>query len=1028
MNAKKLHQRLAPLLLLFACAGANAEDIDLFAGTSDISSIPNILFVFDNSANWNATIGSYKKYEMLHEAFYQVMTFPGLAGKMNVGMMGFADGNSPKGGKIISAVQPLTAEHQAELACRLYNNDDCVISLGNEALPQANNAPYALTLDEAYLYYSGGAPMAGLQDGVYNASSNPGGYDPAALSGGNYASPIAGNECGRNFIVLIGNGSPDNAENSAAEARLISRGGKLMSDPINLSPDDQYQSNWADEYARFLASTDIYSEQEGTQSLTTYVIDIFDPDSNQKNTKTFKGARAFLRSIKDQGKGRYFDVSTTEQIVAALLDILNEIQSVNSVFASTTLPVSVNVRGTNLNQVYMGVFRPDATSLPRWFGNLKLYRLAIDDATDSTYLADMNGNEATSSTTGFINHSALSYWTSSSSFWEDSPRGTPPSGSDSPDGAEVEKGGAAQHIRDNAIANGIAARQLYTCTNGGGRCTSNSLLSATPFNDSNSAIPLSDDLINWARGANNKALDAIDGFSSSTVRPSVHGDVLHSRPVVVNYNRYNNDDDVVAYYGSNDGFLHAVKGGMGASGGIEPGTELWGFTPREFFTKLERAYDLSPKILNDNNGDLTPTPLPKDYFADGSIGVYQHDANNDGILNAGDGDKVYIYLSMRRGGRLLYALDVSDPAAPRFLWAIDNNTTGFSELGYTWSAPKVAKINADLDDDGTNEVTPVVIFGGGYDPAKDDERASIPNNSAQRLNERSMGRAIYIVRADTGALLAWGSTDFSVPSDVTVIKDHQGYASKLYVGDTGANLWKIDISNANSSNWTMSRLASLSGTTSANFRKFLYPPDVVGTNDGYDAILIGSGDREDPFDTTTINRFYMIKDNNANSNVTESDLYDATDNLIQEGTDAEKSAAASSLASAKGWYITLRTGEKVISSAITLSGTTFFNTNMPAAAVPGSCAPNLGNAYIYMLAFKDARAVADRDGESGLTAGDRAGNEVPGGGLLPSPVPIVYQDDDGNKRETVCSGTQCLEPPGTPFDVRRRTYFYRAFE
>jgi hypothetical protein len=36
---------------------------------------------------------------------------------------------------------------------------------------------------------------------------------------------------------------------------------------------------------------------------------------------------------------------------------------VNSVFASSTLPVSVNVRGAFLNQVYMGVFRPDANSL-----------------------------------------------------------------------------------------------------------------------------------------------------------------------------------------------------------------------------------------------------------------------------------------------------------------------------------------------------------------------------------------------------------------------------------------------------------------------------------------------------------------------------------------------------------------------------------------------------------------------------------------------------------------------------------------
>ena len=34
----------------------------------------------------------------------------------------------------------------------------------------------------------------------------------------------------------------------------------------------------------------------------------------------------------------------------------------------------MNVRGTNLNQVYIGVFRPDANKSPRWLGNLKLYQ------------------------------------------------------------------------------------------------------------------------------------------------------------------------------------------------------------------------------------------------------------------------------------------------------------------------------------------------------------------------------------------------------------------------------------------------------------------------------------------------------------------------------------------------------------------------------------------------------------------------------------------------------------------------------
>src|SRR5207237_9974912 len=106
-----------------------------------------------------------------------------------------------------------------------------------------------------------------------------------------------------------------------------------------------------------------------------------------------------------------------QAIREGLTTILNEVQSVNSVFAATTLPVSVNVRGTNLNQVYIGVFRPDANKLPRWLGNLKMYKLGVDSATQTLFLADAAGNVASNSSTGFISSSALSFWTSSSSFW-----------------------------------------------------------------------------------------------------------------------------------------------------------------------------------------------------------------------------------------------------------------------------------------------------------------------------------------------------------------------------------------------------------------------------------------------------------------------------------------------------------------------------------------------------------------------------------------------------------------------------------
>ena len=76
------------------------------------------------------------------------------------------------------------------------------------------------------------------------------------------------------------------------------------------------------------------------------------------------------------------------QIADALGRIFSEIQAVNSVFASVSLPTSVNTEGTYLNQVYMGVFRPDANVGPRWYGNLKEYKLAYDTGNQSLTLVD----------------------------------------------------------------------------------------------------------------------------------------------------------------------------------------------------------------------------------------------------------------------------------------------------------------------------------------------------------------------------------------------------------------------------------------------------------------------------------------------------------------------------------------------------------------------------------------------------------------------------------------------------------------
>ena len=74
-----------------------------------------------------------------------------------------------------------------------------------------------------------------------------------------------------------------------------------------------------------------------------------------------------------------------------------------------------------------------------------------------------------------------------------------------------------------------------------------------------------------------------------------------------------------------------------------------------------------------------------------------------------------LFVGMRRGGRALYAFDVTDiardaaddgPVEPQLLWKIgcpnlDNDadcSTGFENIGQTWSGAKVLKTNGYVVD------------------------------------------------------------------------------------------------------------------------------------------------------------------------------------------------------------------------------------------------------------------------------------------------------------------------------------------
>ncbi len=71
-------------------------------------------------------------------------------------------------------------------------------------------------------------------------------------------------------------------------------------------------------------------------------------------------------------------------------------------------------------------------------------------------------------------------------------------------------------------------------------------------------------IINWARGQDIDDEQTADGVTptsttSTAMRPSVHGDVVHSRPVAINFGT-DSSPQVVVFYAANDGVFRAING------------------------------------------------------------------------------------------------------------------------------------------------------------------------------------------------------------------------------------------------------------------------------------------------------------------------------------------------------------------------------------------------------------------------------------------------------------------------------------
>ena len=776
--------------------------------------------------------------------------------------------------------------------------------------------PLAETLAEAGLYFAG-------EESWFNTSGGlPIDYD----------SPMQ-ERCQKNYVIIMTDGEPTEDKSTKLTSGLYINNdtiGDYDNDGSDPGTYDYDGTDYLDDVAKYLYENDCHPTMgDGTsfdkQNITTYTIG-------------FQLNHQLLEDTAANGGGEYYTASNYSELSEAFYHIMSSISEENAVFVAPVVPISRMNRTYAGDRIYLGFFKPQQSG--RWIGNIKRY--ALDD---NGTLYDANNALATTPD-GLIKSNALSFWTTLGN-----------------DGPDVAAGGAAEVL--NLMIEGGTARSLYTYTGTAAALTD----SSNAFEDANTAITNED--LNVGSAAERQAL-------FNMVHDGAFGDIIHSEPVVVYYpdpdgDPGTNDEKTMIYAGANDGILHAIDD--------DNGSEAWGFIPPDQLGRLT--------LLNNSDHD---------YFLDGSptvsYGVSQW------ILISGE----------RRGGSNYTAIDITSPTAPQYLYSIgrsffdpvlgnDPDNDVYERLGQSWGKPEKATIAT-----GVTVTTPscllnidtatedVFMIAGGYDNNQDQQTPAAQD---------SVGRAVFAVNAVTGQ--ASSNFNFNGTSsgigmshsivDLTVLDhDGDGVTSRIYAGDLGGNVFafKDDAVHTYSVCSQSVEQVVTDGVWGTAFklfnasadgvqRKILYAPDAVGEEFG-EYIFFGTGDRTDPGETGVVNRIYAVKNDWSGATLTESNLTDVTDNLIQLGTDTEKAAAQASLDSSDGWFFQLENpGEKVVSSPRVYGGVVYFTTYTPPATSapdpddPCTVSTVRGVGRLYAVNYLTGASVLDLSSE---TETDNAGQTV----------------------------------------------------
>lgn len=451
-------------------------------------------------------------------------------------------------------------------------------------------------------------------------------------------------------------------------------------------------------------------------------------------------------------------------------------------------------------------------------------------------------------------------------------------------------------------------------------------------------------LVNYLRGQSGYE-DQVGNLSPLyRDREHVLGDIVNSAPVYVKdppfeysedknpgYSQFakdNKERDATLYVAANDGMLHAFD--------TETGKERWAYVPTAV---LGNMYRLADKNYANNHI----------FLADGSPVV--------GDVMFGNQWRTILVGGLNAGGRSYYALDITNPAAPKALWEYSNDDD--DGLGYTFGNPIITK-NADGQW--------VVIFASGHNNGDGEGHLFVLDaETGKRLDKLSTKAGTPGTPSGLSKINAWVDS----PKDNT--------AKRIYGGDLLGNVWRFDyddqIQPAGKEAVVLAQLKV--GSTP---QPITVKPELVEFNkDGEyrKVVLIGTGRYLGTSDLKDMSQqsIYALKDE-----LQPTGLGDVRSSgklvkqTLKDGTGSKGEAIRTSSnnpvnwAEDDGWYVDLNPGGSSPGERVNVDMQQQFNILWVAANVPESNACNIGGyAWLYSLdIYSGARLKSATDSAAGI--------------------------------------------------------------